>query len=69
MRVRNYYGTKAKNGKRPEDWEMYQRLRNEVTSMVRQARVNVFEKLSAGVARNPRKMWREMNKIIGHGIK
>ena len=69
MRVRNYYGTKAKRGKKAEDWEKYRSLRNEVTYMVRQARVKFFEKLGAEAARNVRKLWRELDRIMGHGKK
>lgn len=69
IHVRNYYSTKAKRGKKAEDWEKYWRLRNDVTCMVRQARVKFFEKLGVEAAKNPRKMWRELEKIMGSGKK
>ena len=67
MRMRNYYGTKAKKSKKPEDWEKYKTVRNEVTSMIRQARVQYYKKIGEAAGRNPRNMWRELNKLIGNG--
>ena len=69
MRTRNYYGTKAKKSRKPEDWEKYQAVRNEVTSMVRQAQMQLYKEIGENAGRNPRKLWRELDKLIGNGKK
>ncbi len=65
MRVRNYLHTKAKASKRSEDWERYRNVRNQVTSKMRRAKLQHFEVLSEQSKSNPRKLWKELNKVLG----
>ena len=65
MRARNYFGTKAKKSKRAEDWEHFKKLRNHVTWCQRRAKRHYFEDLSVQSAGNPRKAWKEINRLLG----
>ncbi len=63
MRAKSYYRTKARKSKKVEDWEQYRKLRNQVTWELKNAKLLYFEKLSEQSSRNPRKVWKELNKL------
>ena len=65
MRTRNYFGTKAKKSKKTEDWVQFKRLRNHVTWCLRIAKRSYFEDLSVRSLGNPRKVWKEINRLLG----
>ena len=44
-----------------QDWECYCKLRNQVTWLVKRAKLQYFEILAVG---NPRKVWKEVNGIL-----
>ena len=69
MRARNYFRTKAKKSKRAEDWEHFKKLRNHVTWCQRRAKRHYFEDLSVQSAGNPRKAWKEINRLLGTGYR
>ena len=72
MRARSYFSTKAKKSRKVEDWEKYKKVRNLVTQRIRKAKIQFFEKLSEQSKGNPKKAWREVNRLLGstckHGI-
>ena len=68
MRARSYYATKARKArksKEAEDWEQYRRIRNLVTHKIRKAKLQYFEGLSEQSKKNPRKAWKEVNRVLG----
>ena len=65
MRARNYFGTKAKKSKKAEDWEHFKKLQNHVTWCQRRAKRHYFEDLSVQSVGNPRKAWKEINRLLG----
>ena len=67
MRARNYYCTKAKKSNNVDDWNLYRKLRNRITREVKRAEIQYFEKLSEQSSGNPRKMWKELNRVLGRG--
>ena len=72
MRARSYFSTKAKKSRKVEDWEKYKSVRNLVTQSIRKAKIQYFEELSEQSKGNPKKAWREVNRLLGstckHGI-
>ena len=72
MRARSYFSTKAKKSRKDEDWEKYKSVRNLVTQRIRKAKIQYFEELSEESKGNPKKAWREVNRLLGstckHGI-
>ena len=72
MRARSYFSTKAKKSRKVEDWEKYKKVRNLVTQRIRKAKIQFFEELSEQSKGNPKKAWREVNRLLGstckHGI-
>ena len=69
MRVKSYFLTKARKSKKTEDWDKFRKLRNQVTWSIRKAKQQHFERLSNQVADNTRKVWRELNRLLGNGRK
>ena len=69
MRARNYYCTKAKKSRNQDDWKQYRKLRNLVTWELKKAKTQFFERMSDHSFRNPRKMWKELNRVLGRGDK
>ena len=67
IKARTYYRTKAKKSMKVEDWEQYRKLRNQVTWRLKKAKLKYFGSLSQQSSRNPRKVWMELNRILGHG--
>ena len=52
-----------------KDWEQYKRLRNQVTQRLRKEKLHLFEGLIKQSARNPRKTWKEVNRLFGSKYK
>ena len=50
-------------------WEQYKRLRNQVTRRLRKEKLHYFEGLIEQLARNPRKTWKEINRLFGSKYK
>ena len=69
MRARNYYCTKSKKSRNQDDWKQYRKLRNLVTWELKKAKTQFFERMSDHSLRNPRKMWKELNRVLGRGDK
>ena len=69
MRVKSYFLTKARKSKKTEDWDKFRKLRNQVTWSIRKAKQQHFERLSNQAAGNNRKVWRELNRLLGNGRK
>ena len=67
MKARTYYCTKAKKSKKVEDWEQYRRLRNRVTWELKKAKLQYFDDLSHQASGNPKKLWKELNRVLGRG--
>jgi len=65
MRARSYFCTKAKRGRKVEDWEQYKRLRNRVTQTLKKEKLRYFESLIEQSAKNPKKAWKEVNRLLG----
>ena len=65
MRARSYFCTKAKRGRKVEDWEQYKRLRNRVTQTLKKEKLRYFEGLIEQSAKNPKKAWKEVNRLLG----
>ena len=65
MRAKRYFHKKAKKGRSTEDWEQYRRLRNQATWSLRKAKKEHFEQLSEQSARNPQKVWKELDRLLG----
>ena len=58
---------KAKKTKQAEDWEHYRNLRNTVTTEMRKAKLQFFERVSKEAKTNPRKAWKEISRLLGSG--
>ena len=67
MRARNYYCKKAKRSKLEEDWVQYRSLRNLVTKRLRKEKLRFFEDVSKEAMKNPRKAWKELNRLVERG--
>ena len=65
MRKRSYQCTKAKKSKKAEDWARYKTLRNEVTTKLRQAKLSYFTELSNKPPTFCKKVWTEVNRLLG----
>ena len=68
MRAKSSFLTKARKSK-TEDWDKFRKLRNQVTWSIRKAKQQHFERLSNQAAGNTRKVWRELNRLLGNGRK
>ena len=69
MRAHSYWLTKARKSKLAEDWVQYRKMRNLVTRRLREAKVVYFEELCKQSRGNPRKAWKEVNRLLGGGCK
>ena len=69
MRARTYYFTKAKKSRKAEDWERFRCIRNRLKQCLRRAKLEYFEEMSKQSAKNPRKAWQEVNRLLGNGSK
>ena len=69
MRARSFYYTKAKKSRRVEDWEQFKKIRNRLTSCLRRAKLQYFEKMSKESVKNPGKAWKEVNRLLDGGSK
>ena len=67
MRARSYYLTKAKKSKRMEDWVSFKSVRNQLKQSLKKAKLEYFKLLSEQSARNPRKAWQEVSRLLGRG--
>ena len=65
MRARNYYRTKHRKTKFLEDWNIFKDLRNEVRRRLRQAKERHYTSVSQSLSKNPRKVWRQLNSVLG----
>ena len=59
----------AKKSGKVEDWEQYKRLRNQVKQRLRKEKLHYFEGFIEQSARNPRKTWKEVNRLFGSRYK
>lgn len=62
--------TRPIQGKLPQRvlWNLYRKLRYRVTWEVKRAKgakIQYFEKISEQSSGNPRKMWKELNRVLG----
>ena len=69
MRARSFYYTKAKKSRRVEDWEQFKKIRNRLTSCLRRAKLQYFEKMSKESVKNTGKAWKEVNRLLDGGSK
>ena len=67
MRARLYYLTKAKKSKRMEDWVSFKSVKNQLKQSLKKAKLEYFKRLSEQSARNPRKAWQEVSRLLGSG--
>ena len=58
---------KAKKSKNDEDWEIFRQKKNEVKKLLATAKENFIKNKLDELEGNPRKFWREINKISGLG--
>lgn len=65
MRAKSYFPTKARKRKNPMEWDYFKRLRDQVTWSIRKAKLQYFEKLCNQSVGKPRKMWSELNRLLG----
>lgn len=66
-RAQTHYCKKAKKTKASDDWEQYKRLRNLVTLEMRRSKLQYFEGVNMEANKNPRKAWKELNRLLGDG--
>ena len=57
----------AKKSKRMEDWVRFKSIRNQLKQSVKRAELEYFKRLSEQSARNPRKAWQEVSRLLGSG--
>ena len=64
MRKRSYQCTTAKKSRKAEDWARYKTLRNEVTTKLRQAKLNYFTELSNKPPTFCKNICTEVNRLL-----
>ena len=65
MRARSYSFNKTKKSRKVEDWEKFKKVRNQLTNCLRKAKLDYFEEMSKHSAKNPRKAWKEVDRLLG----
>lgn len=68
MRARTYHLTKAKKSRKFEDWAKFKSIRK-LKMFMRKPKLEYFKQLSGQSVSNPRKVWQEVNMLLGRGSK
>ena len=67
INLKDYLYRKAKKINTPTDWDIFRSKRNEVKRLLASAKENFVKNKLNELEGNPRKFWREINKISGLG--
>ena len=67
INLKDYLYKKAKRTNSPADWEFFKKEKNEVKRLLASAKENYIKNKLNEHEGNPRKFWREINKISGLG--
>ena len=65
MRARNYFRKEFRKTRDPMDWEHFRKLRNLVKRQLKDAKIDHFEGVCRDVARQLRRMWKEIDRVLG----
>ena len=69
MQARTYHLTKANKNRKLEYWAKFKSIRNQLKMYMRKAKLEYFKQLSGQSVSNPRKVWQEVNRLLGRGGK
>ena len=66
MYERDFIHSKARKHDDPEMWKHYRHLRNKVTNTIVKAKKMYFTELPLKHSKDPKKLWKELSRIIGN---